>query len=114
MGASALLLYPDPEHYNPPKLNLNPFPESPYMPSDAVRHDSILWNGAGDPQTPGFVNFTIHSSIYHLLYESFFLIKNSIFIHFVDIQRRHTLIVCPYNQYDCRGMSYFNGLLTIY
>ena len=53
MGAAALLLYPDPEHYGPPKDNLKPWPESQYMPSDAIRQDSLLWNGQGDPQTPG-------------------------------------------------------------
>ncbi|CAG2110486.1 unnamed protein product, partial [Medioppia subpectinata] len=54
MGAAALLLYPDPEHYNPPSLGLKPFPSSQYMPSDAIRHDSLIWNGLGDPQTPGY------------------------------------------------------------
>ncbi|XP_054154396.1 putative N-acetylated-alpha-linked acidic dipeptidase [Oppia nitens] len=54
MGAAALLLYPDPENYNPPKLKAKPYPESPYMPPDAIRLDSLLWNGLGDPQTPGY------------------------------------------------------------
>ncbi|CAG2183332.1 unnamed protein product, partial [Oppiella nova] len=54
MGAAALLLYPDPEHYNSPNLKVKPFPDSPYMPADAVRHDSLIWNGLGDPQTPGY------------------------------------------------------------
>lgn len=48
MGASGLLIYPDPEHYNP--QNVSPFPDSIWMPSDAVRRDSLLWNGIGDPQ----------------------------------------------------------------
>ena len=56
MGAAALLLYPDPKNYNP--SNSKPFPESQYLPADAIRHDSLIWNGLGDPQTPGFVSFS--------------------------------------------------------
>lgn len=50
-NASALLLYPDPQHYNP--LNAKPYPDSIWLPPDAVRSDAIFWNGAGDPETFG-------------------------------------------------------------
>lgn len=53
MNASALLLYPDPEHYNP--NNEKPFPDSVWLPPDGVRSDAIFWNGAGDPETFGLV-----------------------------------------------------------
>ena len=51
MNASALLLYPDPQHYN--NKNSKPFPDSLWLPPDGVRSDPIFWNGAGDPETFG-------------------------------------------------------------
>ena len=39
-GAAALLMYPDPVVQK--------------IPGDAVRRESLLWNGLGDPQTPGY------------------------------------------------------------
>ncbi|OTF73035.1 hypothetical protein BLA29_009475, partial [Euroglyphus maynei] len=56
LNASALLLYPDPEHYYNPgnrKSNSKPFPHSLWLPSDGIRNDGIFWNGAGDPETFG-------------------------------------------------------------
>lgn len=41
-GAAALLLYPDPAD------------TGSNIPDDAVRRDSLIWNGMGDPQTPGY------------------------------------------------------------
>lgn len=43
-GASALLMYPDPIVRK--------------IPDDAVRSESLLWNGLGDPQTPGYPSTT--------------------------------------------------------
>ena len=40
--AAALLLYPDVAEVGSS------------VPSDAVRRDSLIWNGQGDPQTPGY------------------------------------------------------------
>lgn len=51
MNASALLLYPDPQDYNP--TNGPTYPSSVWLPTDGVRGDSIFWNGAGDPETFG-------------------------------------------------------------
>lgn len=51
MNASALLLYPDPQHYNP--NHEAPFPQTPFLPGDGVRSESVFWNGAGDPETVG-------------------------------------------------------------
>ncbi|KAH7639834.1 hypothetical protein HUG17_3867 [Dermatophagoides farinae] len=51
LNASALLLYPDPQHYNPRQSK--PFPDSLWLPSDGIRNDGIFWNGAGDPETFG-------------------------------------------------------------
>lgn len=39
-GAASLLMYPDPIVQK--------------IPGDAVRRESLLWNGLGDPQTPGY------------------------------------------------------------
>ena len=49
MQASALLLFPDPEQFNP--NNEKPYPASNWLPTDGVKSDSIYWNGAGDPET---------------------------------------------------------------
>nr|XP_027200501.1 N-acetylated-alpha-linked acidic dipeptidase 2-like [Dermatophagoides pteronyssinus] len=51
LNASALLFYPDPQHYNPKQSK--PFPDSLWLPSDGIRNDGIFWNGAGDPETFG-------------------------------------------------------------
>ncbi|CAL1283680.1 unnamed protein product [Larinioides sclopetarius] len=52
--AAGLILYPDPENYNPPILKSDPYPNTWWLPSNIARTDSILWNGAGDPLTPGY------------------------------------------------------------
>ena len=92
MGASALLLYPDPQHYNSPNSSVSPFPKSQYMPSDAVRHDSLIWNGLGDPQTPGF-DILI------------FILKILMKQILTDIRLLITHIDCPFIHYKCQGMS---------
>ncbi|RWS29270.1 N-acetylated-alpha-linked acidic dipeptidase 2-like protein [Leptotrombidium deliense] len=45
-NAAALLLYTEPGDYFDEKDAWN-------IPPDAIRSDSLLWNGLGDPQTPG-------------------------------------------------------------
>ncbi|GIY87286.1 glutamate carboxypeptidase 2 [Caerostris extrusa] len=52
--AAGLILYPDPENYNPPILKSDPYPKTWWLPPNVARTDSILWNGAGDPLTPGY------------------------------------------------------------
>ncbi|XP_015916644.1 N-acetylated-alpha-linked acidic dipeptidase 2 [Parasteatoda tepidariorum] len=52
--AAGLILYPDPDKYNPPILHSDSYPKTWWLPSNAARTDSILWNGAGDPLTPGY------------------------------------------------------------
>ncbi|RWS12811.1 N-acetylated-alpha-linked acidic dipeptidase 2-like protein [Dinothrombium tinctorium] len=47
-NAAALLLYSEPADYVDDKRS-----ES-QLPDDAVRSDSLLWNGLGDPLTPGY------------------------------------------------------------
>lgn len=52
--AAGLILYPDPENYNPPILKSEAYPSTWWLPPNAARTDSVLWNGAGDPLTPGY------------------------------------------------------------
>lgn len=52
--AAGLILYPDPDKYNPPILNSSAFPSTWWLPPNTARTDSVLWNGAGDPLTPGY------------------------------------------------------------
>ncbi|XP_054716263.1 putative N-acetylated-alpha-linked acidic dipeptidase [Uloborus diversus] len=52
--AAGLILYPDPENYNPPILKSDPYPKTWWLPPNVARTDSVLWNGAGDPLTPGY------------------------------------------------------------
>lgn len=52
--AAGLILFPDPSKYNPPNLHSDPYPKTWWLPSNTARTDSILWNGAGDPLTPGY------------------------------------------------------------
>lgn len=52
--AAGLILFPDPANYNPPNLHSDPYPKTWWLPSNVARTDSILWNGAGDPLTPGY------------------------------------------------------------
>lgn len=52
--AAGVILYPDPENYNPPILKSEPYPNTWWLPPNSARTDSIVWNGAGDPLTPGY------------------------------------------------------------
>ncbi|KFM79964.1 N-acetylated-alpha-linked acidic dipeptidase 2, partial [Stegodyphus mimosarum] len=52
--AVGLILYPDPENYNPPILKSDSYPQTWWLPPNAARTDSVLWNGAGDPLTPSY------------------------------------------------------------
>lgn len=53
-GAAGLILYPDPYDYNPSIINAKPYPNSWWLPGDAVIRESVLWNGIGDPQTTDY------------------------------------------------------------
>ena len=52
VGAAGLLLYPDPQDFNP-KSN-EQFGSTNWIPKDTIRRDSLIWNGLGDPLTPGY------------------------------------------------------------
>lgn len=52
--AAGLILYPDPDKYNPPILKSDVYPNTWWLPPNIARTDSVLWNGAGDPLTPGY------------------------------------------------------------